>query len=983
MSAADPPAVRCLRPVRLLMRGSVALAVVSVGLGAVMHFLPGRPVLTVDGFFHLSNTFNCGQDTRPWTYLVSTGQPNTNLSLLPVDCSIALLQSTRLPLWMTEALFEALLAMAAVSGMYLAARRVGGLLAVRSRVAAIVAALFWVANPFALAYIWYHVLYVQVLWAAFPWLGLFVLAAEQDRRIGKLCLGAFAVGVAASSGLTEAELPQTFLVLAFLSLFVGVTRGRKALLRSIAVVGSCGSTLLWWLFPSLTNLGNFYLAATKNQNTAATLNFASHYSTVWHLLTLAAVPQLYQTVNGIPYIAWSGLVTSSAGQLVLACIPLLGAVGIVRLGSRQSGWKRVALLAGMLALGIVICKGEAQPLPVTGVLLTWLPLGAIFRQPLNNFDLLIALPLTLFVGFGAATILQIPAGPGARTYRRVAGVAASVASIGAIAVIISPWWSSRIFPTGSGIFPSATYVLPSEYRQVGATLAHSPAGGKTLELPFTTNEESAFVWPDGIQPNADPLFETWQGRRSVLEHAGMIANSPGLEVARCISAGGSTCLRMAEQFGIDRIVVHKDWNAAYFGTKSGIQVVSSETALAYLLDNQSNSSPVARSRKRRLTVGSSGSVSLWVHVRSLPGKQDRFLSFDSFYVQVNRENFFGVYSPSRHIWSPSPVLPRGPAYYLTLTWSGAKLQLWINGVPEGRAVPFRGPPPSHLEVIPPGSAPGTTRATSGVVRLAVPHDSCSIIPCRLRGGARVLEWGKYLALVSLPHATSLLSSRPCRAATPAAALPPLVEGGTFVIGRSGCARVEFQETYDKSWTLTAMSPGARVTDHRIADRYYNEWTVTGPAGAVYALHFSTTPSLLAASSAGALIGGAYVGSIFSADALLRRRRLGRHVMVKRALVLGSYRRDGRVGRLRCLRASGSTRGRHSPQELGRPATSYRAPPANRWMDYLQAAVWPKPNAMPESVHDRHNGYQEAATDFAVEDAKTVADGDRSTSGPLA
>src|SRR6185437_5611361 len=101
-----------------------------------------------------------------------TGQPSTNLSLLPADCSIALLQSTPLPLWMTEALFEALLAMAAAAGMYLAARRAGLLLAIHSRVAAIVAGLFWVANPFAMAYVWYHVMYIQFLWAGLPWLFL-------------------------------------------------------------------------------------------------------------------------------------------------------------------------------------------------------------------------------------------------------------------------------------------------------------------------------------------------------------------------------------------------------------------------------------------------------------------------------------------------------------------------------------------------------------------------------------------------------------------------------------------------------------------------------------------------------------------------------------------------------------------------------------------------------------------------------------------
>jgi hypothetical protein len=658
---------------------------------------------------------------------------------------------------------------------------------------------------------------------------------------------------------------------------------------------------------------------------------------------------------------------------------------MMRLRFRPSRWKQVSPLAGMLVLGIMVCKGEAQPLPATGVLLTRLPLGAIFRQPLNNFGVLIVLPLTLFVGFGVATVLQAPVESGASPYRRVLGVTASVASVGALSVIVAPWWSSHVFPTGGSVFPSATYVLPSEYRQVGALLARSPAGGKTLELPFSSDGESAFVWPTGIQPNSDPLFEAWQGQRSVLESDGESTNNPGFEVARCISAGRSTCLRMAEQLGIDRIVIHKDWNAAYFGPTSGVPVVSSGTALAYLLDYQSRpSSTIVRSRERRVAVGGSGSVSLWVYVRSLPRQQDRFLSFDGFYVQLNRQNFFAIYSRSPSLWSPGPVLPRSPVYYLTLTWSGGKLQLWINGVPEGRAVPFRGPPPSTVEVIPPGRALGTTRATSGVVHLAVPPASCGIIPCTLRGGARVLEWGKYLALVSLPRATPLLSSRPCRSAAGAAALPPLVEGGSFVIGRGGCERVEFLETYDKSWTLTAMSAGARVTAHRTANRFYNQWVITGPAPAVYALRFSITPSLLTASSAGTLIGGAYIGSVFGADAVLRRRRLaGRHAMAQRGFVLGSRRRDGRAGHLRRLRASGAARGRHSRQEPGCPALTYRARPATRWVDHPQAIVWQKSDAMPESVHDRLNGRQEAVAGVAVEQVGSGAAGDRSAGGPLA
>jgi hypothetical protein len=860
--------------VRAAMRHTPVLAVALVGLGAVLHFLPGRPVLTVDGFFHLSNTYNCGQDTHPWTSLTSVGQPNTALVLMPVDCSIALLQLTHLPLWTTEALFEALLAMSGAAGMYLCARQVGQILRVRSRVGAIVAGLFWVANPFALAYIWYHVMYVEVLWATLPWLCLFVLAAEGERRIGKLCLGAFAVSVVASPGLTEGELPQTLVTLGFMCLFVGVTCGRRALLRSVAVVGAWGSALLWWLLPSLANLGNLYSAAVKITPTKPILDFSSYYSSTWHLLTLSAVPQLYQTVNGVPYIAWSALATSHAGRIILAAIPLLGVVGIMHLGVRRSGWIRLSPLLGMFGTGLAICKGEAQPLPATGMLLTRLPMGSIFRQPLNNFGVFIVLPLSFFVGFGLFAVYRIAVASADSSRWRMAKVSACVVSCGSLALVLAPWWSDHVFPAGGGNFPSAQYVLPLEYQKVGALLAKSPAGGKTLELPFSSDGESAFVWPSGAQPNSDPLFQAWQGQRSVLESDGQSTTGPGLKVAQCISAGLPDCLSLAEQLGIDRIVVHKDWNDAYFGARTGIPVVSSDTALSYLLDSRTVSSrPVARSRDRSVAVGASGSVSMWVSVSSLPKVQDRFLSFDGYFVQLNHENFFSVYSPSHRVWAPGAVLPRSKdAVYLTLTWSAGKLQLWVNGVPESRAVPFRGSPPKDVEVLTPGSAPGTTRATSGVIRLAVPPSSCGVIPCTLRGGARVLDWGKNLAVVSLPHAKPLLSSGACGTASTSAAHPALIQGGTFVIGQGGCNRVDFLETYDQSWTLAPMSPGAQVTGHGVANDFYNQWTVTGPATAVYALRYTGASTFHKAFIAGTLLGIAYVAGIFAAEAAHRRRR---------------------------------------------------------------------------------------------------------------
>jgi hypothetical protein len=839
-----------------------------VGAGAIIHFLPGRPILTVDGFFHLNNSVNCSQDLRSWTVLTSTGKPNTSLGLLPGDCSLAVLQSTHLPLWITEALFEALLGAIAALGMYSATKSLMQVLNVEAGFAPAIAAVFWVSNPFSLSSVWYHALYLQVLWAALPWLCARVLTADGNQKLGRVCLGMMAITVIGAPGLTEGELPQTFLVLLFLSTFMFAVRGRRAFLRSIVVIGACGAGLLWWLLPSLSNLGGLYTAAVKGLNTSAVLRFASTYSTIWHLLTLVAVPQLYQTVDGTPYIAWSAIATSGWGRVVVAGIPVLGALGVLSL-TRSARLRAIAPILGMLALGLGLCKGLAEPFPVTGAWLSRLPFGAIFRQPLNNFGLLIVVPITIFVGLGGDRAVRFVVECVRRGHWYVLDGAAAVGVLGAVAVVVAPWWSAWVFPVGGGIFPSASYSMPSDYAQVGRLLGQAPIGGKTLVLPFSRDGESAFVWPSGVQPNTDPLFEAWQPRRTVLENSGGNAENPGLQVARCISAGRPRCVQLAAYFGFDRIIIHKDWSLAYLGTR--IAVPTPEVAMEYFFGSPESSTPVIRSGEL-LPVHPAGILSFWVNVASLPSTQARFISFDGFYVQLNRQNFFSIYSPSRRIWDPGPVLGRtATPSYLTLTWTQHELRLWVDGIQQGKAIAFPGPPPRAVMALPPGSAPGTSVATSGVIALSRPTTSCGVGPCGVRAGAGLLFNGKYLSLLSIARASPLLGSMACIPSTshPIAQLPALLYGGTFRVVRSGCTRVEFRETFARGWSLTADTRGAEVLRHVVAAGDYNKWVVEGASGAMYTLRYSVPMGVPLMLSLGVLGGLGYVLAVFVLGASLR------------------------------------------------------------------------------------------------------------------
>jgi len=847
-----------------------------VGAGAVIHFLPGRPVLTVDSFFHLSNSFSCSQDLRSWTSLTSTGGPNTSLGLLPADCSLVVLQWTHLPLWITEALFEALLGGSAALGMYRMVCRLTQLLDINACLAPAIAAIFWVANPFSLSYVWYHVLYLQVLWAVLPWLCFSVLAAKGGRRtLPSVCAGALVATIIGSPGLTEGELPQTFLILLFLAVLMGVVYGRRVFVRSMIIIGACAFGLLWWLLPSLSNLGGLYSTAAAGLNTSAVLRFASGYSTVWHLLTFVAVPQLYQTVNGTPYIAWSAIATSSWGKAAVVGIPVLGAVGVAVL-IKKMRLRPVGPLLGMLVLGIGVCKGLANPFPVTGAWLSHLPFGALFRQPLNDFGLLILFPMTVFVGFGGDRVARFVAEypRGGRWYHWDAGGAvAAVSLLVATAVIVVPWWTPLVFPVGGGILPSATYSIPSDYAKVGRLLAQAPAGGKTLVLPFSSNGESAFVWPSGVQANTDPLFEAWQTHRTVLENAHGNAGNPGLRVAHCIADGRQGCVRLAEYFGFDRLVIHKDWNLAYMGTD--IAIPSPEVSLKYFSGGQGSSIPVNRSGES-LSVSSSGSLSLWVDVKSIPAAEDRFLSFNGFYLQLNHQNFFGIYSPSRRIWDPGSSLGSSASAYLTLAWSRHELRFWVDGIQQGTAVPFTGKQPREVKVLAPGAAPGTSIATSGLVALRRPVASCGVVPCGLRRGVKLLFTGSYLTLFSLRHANPLLGASSCESSAdqPEERLASSLQGGIFRVRSSGCTYVEFRETFDRGWSLIADSRGAKVTQHVMALGGYNEWKVYGPPGARYTLRYAPPVSVRLMLTLGVLgaLGYLFGVLVFSRNMRTRRAR---------------------------------------------------------------------------------------------------------------
>jgi len=664
---------------------------VAGSLAPLVWFREGLAIKGVDSFFSLHPEGLAGRGRYLWDASSSAGEPAR-----VVTGAVNLWQTVLARMGFSglgvEIITITLLAGAAIGGMYklflTLARSPGSSDRAPKLVAAIVA-IVWVANPFALSVVWWHQVLLEFTWALLPWLMVLLLKClrgEMSMRIVGAILLLVAIPNIAAFHDVVLPLVVVLLIVYGIGFALMKPRPQRAVLRGVGFAGFLVAAVGWWLVPTAAILSGLYLEAGVGPfppTSLEVLRFSSQFSSWHNVLTLTAEPALHQTYGSVPYISWTGLANSVPGSILVFVLPTVVIVGAVH-GVRNPRLRPVAAVASAcVVVGAFLAKGVNPPFPGLNRALLNLPFGAIFRHPFDRFSILIVPSMCILFGFGLLTLTRLP------IFRSLAAGSA-IAVCGYLAL---PWWTGSVIPDGGGFLPSARVSMPSSYETVGSALGTAPAGGKTMILPYADDAQAAFVWPRGIQPNSDCLLADWQPNRSAICRVSgdPFANRVGATITAALELRDLRVFSLARLWGIDRWVVHSDWDSQYFA-----QAVGPESATAFLNDPR-NGSPgevITRRGQRVSAPTSSSGVEFALRIDRLPREADVFLRSGPLVVQVNRspqfngrpiygQAYLAVRDSARGIWMPGSSLMLGQWHTIRLDVRNGRLRLHVDGVSQG------------------------------------------------------------------------------------------------------------------------------------------------------------------------------------------------------------------------------------------------------------------------------------------------------------
>jgi hypothetical protein len=563
-----------------------AVFLLAIGLAPLLWFRRGIPVLGVDSFFHLHPQGLGVVSYSAWDATMTPGVPAINNSAY-LNTIQALLTSV-MPVYLEQAVILTTLALASTMGMFFAASalidnvvhaehrpdtvavsesRNSPKLAWNDRVfrdlPALLVALAWVVNPFALSFVWWHQLLIEVTWATTPWLLLLLLRASSWPRLITICVGLL-IGVAGRAAFTEPYLPEVTLVV--LAVAVSAIVGTSDRPRAVRRIGIASFAVMLgtatWLIPELPLLSsNISAANTGPASAVEILRYNSLFSGPLDVLRLTHYFTLHLSMFGAAYNSWADTVLNPPGSVLAYLLPFLAvAFPFMAVQNLSDVHQRRAVVAviglfGCLVLAFLLSMGLSGPLASVYRESMRLPIADAFRSPADRFAIALIAPMCLLAGCTAKLMMR-----GHNGYLFVIGAAIIIGPI-----LGWPWWTGAVIPKGNAVVPSGYALLPPAYNEVGTILGRAPIGGKTEILPFSTSGQTALEWQVGVQPNTNCILQDYAPNRTTLctQTGDAVRDRVGEYLSTGVEEMDPRVLDVARIFGIDEWVVHNDWNPIF------------------------------------------------------------------------------------------------------------------------------------------------------------------------------------------------------------------------------------------------------------------------------------------------------------------------------------------------------------------------------------------------------------------------------------
>lgn len=471
------------------------------------------PLIIIFSWFRDGGLLGQGEETLPFYDIsvslkfysttwrsISTGYYNSvEISKVTLFSILKWLSDLGIQNFLLQAFVDYILMVIGVLAVYFLVKRIVGN-KLNSDLIPVVAALFYLLNPFSVSQIWGRGLYMQYFpFALLPLFLLLYVIAIQKRKILLILIALIVSFILAPAFQHITYVIDLWFLIFFYSLFYlyyNRTKKDAILIISYFSILFIGWILTqgWWLSLYFISTAGAYSAnssAVVNENLGTFLGVSRDFS-------LPTIIRLLQDFYFFRDSKYGEIYKSIFLQLISWLIPLITLFSL-KYFKRSKGLKLFGIL---FLIGLFVSLGANFPF---GFLFTWLflhiPPLQIFRNPYEKFGLIYSLAYSVLFAAGLSFIynkIQILWG------KIVSRLALCTVILLILGVYAWPLWTGRVI---SGVDKKVGILVPSYYKDLATWLKDDKSTDnnyRLMMLPIASGEGVVYQWGDRLYNGFTP-----------------------------------------------------------------------------------------------------------------------------------------------------------------------------------------------------------------------------------------------------------------------------------------------------------------------------------------------------------------------------------------------------------------------------------------------------------------------------------------------
>lgn len=356
----------------------------------------------------------------------------------------------------------------------------------KNQLISLVAAIFYLFNPFTMSQIWARgQLAQQASFALLPLaILLFVLGVKRKSFIFVIFI------VVASLFFSIAFSYLTFIIVFWLILLICLLFNRSV----FGVIFFLTTFFLWviahawWFIPLFSSAGSVYTVGISGseENLGTLLGVSRNF-------TPEVLIRLLQRTYFFDPSAFSTIYSTLIFQLISILAPIFLLIGFIKVVKNKG--TEFKFFAVLLILGLIVSLGANPPFgPIFVMIFKQFPVLQAFRNPFEKFGLVYALGYSAIFAYGL--VLHFTN----KKYKYL-GIATVLLLI--CGIFAWPMWTGRVV---AGPDKKIGISVPTEYKDLQGWLDLNNEDYRVFMTPLWSGDGAFYKWGEGIYQGSDPMY---------------------------------------------------------------------------------------------------------------------------------------------------------------------------------------------------------------------------------------------------------------------------------------------------------------------------------------------------------------------------------------------------------------------------------------------------------------------------------------------